>query len=299
MLLVAAPSPFMTFPNFLSLLFCLAPLAIGCSVLVDLSDTTGGNPRPGAAADAGRIVGAEGGATLDGGVPPDAGRPVYPVGSWCASNASALFFCDDFDDRPLGSRWTATTLQVAGAASLSSANARSPAYGFDIACPALTPSTFLVEVLTESIPPASRFALAFDFNPLMFPAGRGAVVYLATLAQGPGTPRSAIQFRGGTALTDLQEQVILASGAIKSGTGQWESATVVPMDAWTRVEMDVDFTASPAVATLRLNGQTVATGNLDPSWTRAPATLDLGDWYIPTQAAFHVAYDNVTIDVTP
>ena len=298
----------------------------GCSLLVDLSGTTGGGASgdsaradggPGGASDAGAgaEVGSRGdaadaagttgdGATAGGDATADGsaetGGPRYPPGSWCAQNASSLFFCDDFDDGPLGARWTGTALQVSGAASLSTVNDRSPPYGLDIACPALTPSTFLTEVLTETIPPASRVALAFDFNPLMFPPdGHGGTLYLATMTQGPGTPRSAIQFRAGTSLTDLQEQVVLASGAIKSGTGQWESATLVQAGTWTRVEMDVDFTTSPATAALRLAGQTVASGTLDSSWTRAASTLQLGDWYIPTTPAFHVAYDNVTVALEP
>lgn len=285
---------------------------------MNLADTTGGGGSDAASrdaasaeADSGEGVGAAGdggpGGDADGGAggevdasPPDGAGRAYPPGSWCAANASALLFCDDFDDGPLGSRWTGATLQVAGAATLSPANYRSPPYGLDIACPALMPSTFLLEVLTESIPAASRVTLAFDLDPLMFPDdGHGGPLYLATLTQGPGTPRSAIQFRAGTTLTDLQEQVVLESGAIKTGTGQWESATLVPVGTWTHVEMAVDFTASPAAAALRLNGQTVATGSLDSSWTRAAATVELGDWYIPTEAAFHVAYDNVTIDAEP
>jgi hypothetical protein len=309
----------------------LGMLAGGCSLLIDLAGTTGGSAS-GAGSEAGREEGGPGGegsapgdgaapqadgdgvraeAGSDGGpvsaddgaaadVSPDAGRPPYPPGSWCATNAPALFFCDDLDDGALGSRWTGSTLQVAGAATLSTTNAHSPPQGFDIACPALMPSTFLTEALTESIPASSRVALAFDFDPLTFPAdGQGGTLYLATMTQGPGTPRSAIQFRAGTALTDLQEQVILESGAIKVGTGQWESATHVQVGTWTRVEMDIDFTTSPATVALLLGGQSVATGTLDPSWTRATSTFYLGDWYIPGEPAFHVAYDNVTIAVQP
>ena len=258
----------------------LGLLGLGCSFLVDLSGTTGGD------------AGLQGDASADG--------AVYRPGSWCAANAPALFFCDDFDQGPIGARWTGSALQVAGAATLSSNNHSSPPYGFDIACPALMPNTFLLEVLTQTLAPASRLALAFDFDPVAFPAdGRGGTLYLATLTQGPGTPRSALQFRAGTALTDLQEQVVLASGAVKTGTGMWESATLVRSGVWTRVEIDVDFTVSPAVATLRLDGRSVVTASLDPSWTRQPATFQLGDWYIPTEPAFHVAYDNLTIGLQP
>jgi hypothetical protein len=271
----------------------LGIVAGGCSLWVDLSGTTGG--------DAGTNVHtpADGGTPADGTVPGDGAGFVYPTGSWCASNAPSLFFCDDFDDGPLGSRWSGTTLQVAGAATLSTANARSLPDGFDIDCPALMPNTFLLEVLTEAVPAASRIALAFDFNPLAFPSGQGGALYLATLTEGPGIPRSAIQFRAGAELTDLQEQIILSSGAIKTGTGQFESTTLVPLGTWTHVEVDLDFTASPVTATLLLNGRAAATGTLDESWTRAPVTVDLGDWYIPTEPAFHVAYDNVTIDTAP
>jgi hypothetical protein len=273
------------------LVAALGIAAGGCSLLIDLSDTTGG--EGGAAAP-------DAGANVEASDAPDAARPAYPPGSWCATNAPALFFCDDFDDGPLGARWTGTTLQVSGAATLSTTNRSSPPNGFDIQCPALTPSTFLLEVLTESIPAASKVTLAFDFDPIAFPAdGQGGTLYLATFTQGPGTPRNAIQFRAGTALADLQEQVITASGSIQSGTGMWESATFVQPGAWTRVEMTVDFTTSPSTAALRLAGRTVATGKLDASWARAPGTFYLGDWFIPTEPAFHVAYDNVTIDVQP
>lgn len=290
-----------------------------CSLLVDLSGTTGGSdagssdgPRaetahPGSATEAGtqgdgESPGVDAGAGGDGspGIDASDGGRSYPPGSWCAANAQSLFFCDDFDDGPLGSRWTSATLQVSGAATLSSKSERSAPYGFDIACPSLMPSTFLMEVLTESIPAASRVAVAFDFDPVALPAdGHGGVLYLATITQGPGTPRWAIQFRAGTSLADLQEQVILASGAVKGGTGQWESSTPVQLGTWTRVEMDVDFTTSPATTALLLGGQTVAAGTLDPGWTRAPSTLELGDWYIPAEPAFEVAYDNVTIALTP
>jgi hypothetical protein len=265
-------------------------LLASCSMLIDLSDTTGGS-------DAG-----QGGGPIAEASPPgraEGGRS-YPLGLWCSQNAASAYFCDDFDVGPLGARWTSSTLQVSGAATLSSTNARSAPYGFDIACPSLMPSTFLMEILAESIPPSSRITVAFDFDPVMFPAdGRGGTLYLATISQGPGTPRSAIQFRAGTSLTDLQEQVILASGTVKAGTGQWESATLVQAGTWIHVEMDVDFTTAPATATLRLADRTVATGVLDRSWTRAPSTLELGDWYIPTEPAFEVAYDNVTIALQP
>ncbi len=125
------------------------------------------------------------------------------------------------------------------------------------------------------------------------------MLYLATIAQGPGTPRSSIQFRAGTALTDLQEQVVLDSGALKPGTGQWESKTLLPTGSFTRVEVALDFTVSPVTATLRLGGQVAATANLDSSWKRQPGFVDLGDWYIPTEPPFQVVYDNVTIDVEP
>ncbi len=285
----------------------LGTVAVACSLLIDLADTTGGSPSDAASDVADRqdaiaegdAAAADGGAA-EGGDASDAGRPPYPPGSWCAENAPASLFCDDFDEGALGARWTGATLQVSGAATLSTASPSSTPNAFDIACPALTPSTFLTEALTESIPAASRVTMAFDFDPLAFPAdGHGGTLYLATMTQGPGTPRNAIQFRAGTALVDLQEQVIAATGAIKSGTGMWASTTLVPSGSWTRIELVVDFTTSPAKATLRLAGQTVATGTLDATWTRAPATFYLGDWYIPTEPAFHVAYDNVTIDVEP
>jgi hypothetical protein len=280
----------------------------GCSLLIDLSDTTGGrgsDAAPDVVADAGE--GTDGLASSDAGngngdagVDADEGGSAHPPGTWCATDAPSLWFCDDFDDGALGARWTGATLQVAGSATLSTTNRSSAPNGFDIGCPALTPSTFLTEALTESIPAASKVTLAFDLDPIAFPAdGHGGTLYLATLTQGPGTPRNAIQFRAGTTLVDLQEQVILASGAIKSGTGMWGSATLIPTGGWSRVEMAVDFAATPATATLRLGGQTVATASLDPSWTRAATTFYLGDWYIPGTPAFHVAYDNVTIDVAP
>lgn len=290
-----------------------------CSFLVDLSGTTGGSdaaPSDGPRAEMAHAEptteagtqgdaagsGADAASGVDGSPRIDAseGGRSYPPGSWCAKNAQALFFCDDFDEEPLGSRWTSATLQVSGAATLSSKNERSAPYGFDIACPSLMPSTFLMEVLTESIPAASRVAVAFDFDPVAYPAdGHGGVLYLATITQGPGTPRWAIQFRAGTSLTDLQEQVILASGAVKGGTGQWESSTPVQPGTWTRVEMDIDFTTSPATTALLLGGQTVAAGTLDTGWTRGPSTFELGDWYIPSEPAFEIAYDDVTIALQP
>jgi hypothetical protein len=295
----------------------LSATLVGCSLLVDLSGTTGGTDAgPGAQGDRSRAEASDEGPGADASGDRDeagqggseagtagdssaAGRS-YPAGSWCDGNAPTAFFCDDFDDGPLGARWTGATLQVSGAATLSSVNERSAPYGLDIACPSLMPSTFLTEALTEAIPAASRIAVGFDFEPLTFSAGGvDTALYLATLAQGPGTPRWAIQFRAGTSLTDLQEQVILASGSIKRGTGQWESPTLVPAGTWTRVEIDVDFATAPATVALLLAGQRVAMGTLDPSWARAPATLYLGDWYIPSEPAFHVAYDNVTVTLQP
>jgi hypothetical protein len=266
-------------------------LAGGCSLLVDLSDTTGGTDSGATSPD---------GARVDVGGDIDASGPAYPPGSWCADNAPALFFCDDFDHGMLGSRWSSTTFQVAGAALLSSVDYRSSPYGFEVASPALMPNTYLLEVLTEAIPSASRITLAFDLDPLMFPAdGRGGTLYLATIAQGPGTPRSAIQFRAGTTVTDLQEQIVLTSGSLKAGTGQWESATLVQTGAWTRVEIALDLTTSPATATLRLDDRLAVTASLDSSWMRAAAVVDLGDWYVPSEPAFQVAYDNVTIALLP
>jgi len=117
--------------------------------------------------------------------------------------------------------------------------------------PRAQPNTFLLEVLTEAIPPASRITLAFDLNPLAFPAdGRGGTVYLATITAGPGTPRVCDQFRREPRSRTCKNRSSSESGAVKTGTGQWESATVVPTGVWTRVEVAVNFTAPNATATL-------------------------------------------------
>jgi hypothetical protein len=274
----------------------------GCSVLVDLSDTTSGD-------------GSDGGARVDAGRPADGAIDAmdamdamdateaetgYPAGSWCAQNGAAATFCEDFDFGPLGARWTTSTtlLQIGGdAGHLSTTAAVSLPYGFEIAAPALTPTTYLLEVLSEDTPAASQITLAFDFEALTLPPS--GALYLGNLVQGSGSPRSALQFRVGPGLTDLQEQIILDSGAMKAGTGQWESSTLIPTGRWTRVAMSIDFTTAPATAALALDGQRVVTATLDPAWVRQVGSVDLGDWYVTPGPAFDVAYDNVVITATP
>src|SRR5579872_6793858 len=91
-----------------------AAFAAGCSLLLNYD---GASKDFGAAGDAA----ADDEASSDAGAPLADSEPEarYPPGSWCAGQDPTIFLCDDFDDGPLGARWTATTFPLPDAATFS------------------------------------------------------------------------------------------------------------------------------------------------------------------------------------
>jgi hypothetical protein len=290
-------------------LACAAPATGGCSLLLPWDELTG----PGGPADAGHVeasdVEVQEAAATDRDAPSDspgeteaASDGGYPEGSWCAKQAAGAAFCDDFDFETTSfERWSSHEFQIGGSARFSTV-AESPPHAFELTSGPITPSTYYLEVLQESVPPragATSISLSFAFEPaLAWDAGGGQEMNVATISQGPGAPRSDVWLQLGPYGAVLLEQVTGADGG--TSFPRQSSSGVVPNPGhWTHVVLAVDFASLTANVTL--DGVSVATiSSLQGQWSAAAQTnVYLGNWYVPATPGFDVLYDDAVIRQQP
>jgi hypothetical protein len=83
------------------------------------------------------------------------------------------------------------------------------------------------------------------------------------------------------------------------GCGEWDGAvggSTIPLNTWTRVELDVTFGA-PTHATTKLASATVFDGDLTFVWTPPSAEIGFGINYAATSEPIRVRMDNVIVDL--
>jgi hypothetical protein len=225
---------------------------------------------------------------------------VYPPDSWCATQPRAgLVVCDDFDfELTLGQRWSGTTFDIAGAAVFDTDAFVSPPKSFAMQVPVET-SDYVQVMLNETLDGgAPVVTFAFDLRPDMLTTSNQGVLYVASIEQGPGRPRSALSFRIASTFADLQEQITDSMG---NNLTPFPMATITSgypaAGTFTRVSIQLDFTRTPAVASVTLGTatSTAATLSLDPSWSVTTTTFHLGDWFIAPTQPFSLEYDNAVI----
>lgn len=287
------------------LLACAAPTVGGCSLLLPWDELTGtGGAADGGAADASDasvgppdVVVDRGDGAPGGDASFDASDGGYPEGSWCAMHSAGAVFCDDFDyESTAFERWSSQEFQIAASARFSS-DAESPPHAFELTSGPITPNTYFLEVLQESVPPlagSSSISLSFAFQPAAaWDAGGGPEMNVATISQGPGAPRSDVWLQAGPYGAVLLEQVTGADGGT-AFPSQSSSVVVANPGHWTQVVIAIDFPS--LTATLTLDGVQVAMLELQGQWSAAAETnVYLGDWYVPATPGFDLLYDDAVI----
>jgi hypothetical protein len=231
------------------------------------------------------------------------GGPRFEVGaaagdagsSFCARDAGAHTFCDDFDGLPFSSVWDAT-VDVNGAVATDSSTSISPPNSFvSTANPSLG-STGQGR-LTKTLGKASRVVVAVDVR----------------LDEVPDRPGSALG--GGTSLlvVDVGPTYVVGLSANSQQVSYFENDTVdgglvtlgsrnlVPTQSllgnWAHVVFDVELAS--AKLTVSINGTTELGGASITPPTGLSTSVVLGEFSrnVATEAKVH--YDDVTIDVTP
>jgi hypothetical protein len=259
-----------------------APALGGCSLLLPWDELSGQGGTP----DSGHTDASD--AVSDGG---------YPEGSWCAMQPPGAVLCDDFDfETTAFERWSSHTFDIQGSAGFST-TAESPPYSFELKSGAITPNTYYVEVLQESVMPlagTTSVSLSFAFQPAVsWDAGGGGEMYVATISQGPGAPRSDVWLEFGPMGTGLYEQITGTDGGVAFPPQSW-SGTVPNTGHWTHVALQVDLAA--ATASVTLDGVMVGMLSLQGAWsTTALTNVYLGDSYLAATPAFDLLYDDAII----
>ena len=224
--------------------FALA--ACGCSLFADLGGLTGGEgdapppdaglpDGPEASLDAGRDTGAEGG------------------GPFCLGRVPAPTFCKDFDSQvDVDEGWDfhltpgpASTMELDTAVSLS------PPKSLRVALPSAVPGTGSGMSNRIGMSPKQGVGATkrahFEMAVRLDQADPQRQPYLATLSLGATTAYAIILWANG-AEAGIREEPSSQPSVVTPFTRN------VALGAWTHVELDVDFTASPASVTAKIDG---------------------------------------------
>jgi hypothetical protein len=218
-----------------------ALLASGCSLLASLGDLSSGADDAGAdRADATFT----GDAATDG----DAGKGGEAGGPFCLGRTPAPTFCKDFDSqRDVDDGWdfhgTAggpSTIELDRGASTS------PPVSLRVALPAGAPGTgsgFTNRLGMDPKPGAAATKRAhYEVDVRLDAADPEKHAYLSTL--GFGQPASYALILWGSATTACIQEDLSNGEHITT-----PFTRAIPMGVWTHVDLDVDFTSSPAAVT--------------------------------------------------
>lgn len=224
----------------LSIAVLVATALAGCSLFTDLSEydqatgLDGGDASEGSTD--GNAVTTDGPATSDTGS--DAGS-----GSTCSDGG----FCDDFDELPLGARWSRVVVQNGGALSLDDAGL-SPPFALrprtTVAANLAIQSAYLEHVV-DAIPKSlsCSFALRIHSSPLG--DGLGPLDVLQLSATAPGIKEYYLrlgQLPDGT--ISLREDLFPSDGGSCGCPRTSVSGTKLTEGGWTQLSLYTDFTTA-------------------------------------------------------
>jgi hypothetical protein len=204
----------------------------------------------------------------------------------CAAQSPAPIFCDDFDEHPLGTGWTAQSVTV-GALMLTPQPALSQPNALHSACPARDAGTCAARLSVDLASTALRFDVDFD-------------IYLEDDAAGTTIPNSAgvaeLQFTTDAGVgyqVDMRcDGQILNVNDTGSSTQASSSPGFYAIGAWTHVHVTVDFVTSQL--TIAANKTTVIAKPLATGAKAGSPRLLLGvATDNPAQSIWD--YDNVLI----
>jgi hypothetical protein len=231
---------------------------------------------------------------------PDAGAlpptPTPDAGGFCAQDAGAHKFCDDFDGPPLTSKWDSVDQGAGGTAVTDSTVSDSPPASFESIAPASV-ATETRGRLVKSFGTASRvvvgFELAIDATPVKLASGVVGGDSLLGIYAGASY---AIGLRAHADAIGYFEDLTGDGGAAQVLTTKDLVATPT-LHGWTPVVMTIDL--AHANLSIAIGGVTL----LDEAPITPPSgesiTVYLGALSRNEAQSLAAHYDNVTIDLTP
>jgi hypothetical protein len=275
----------------------------GVPVSSDASLTDGTLPEP-ADANGPTLEAAAPDGSLDGG-----------AGSYCASIArpdGGVFFCDDFDDHGSLGVWQSYD-ELGGTLLVTDASARSAPYSVDETTMPLDAGQPVNVALRnpEALPalPAT-LTFAFSLEPIQIDTNAGAAIVLAAVdfldaAGDRYTVGLAINVVGGQPALALGEQSgTLTGGSFPDGAPPvfvnhpLPQTELLPMNAWTDVLIELDWTATALAAKVTLNGGSEFDTPLTLSLAPTSLQIGIGTSYVTSyegglSPVWELRYDNV------
>jgi hypothetical protein len=229
------------------------------------------------------------------------------TGPFCANYArptspGALFFCDDFDEKPLPGAWNSFE-EASGTLAETDAAAVSPPNSLDEVIPALTAGQALDVALRTplQLPPLqSTLRFAFSVEPVRVDASAGAAIVLGAIdfLDGAGARYSvelAIQMQNGAAAMALGEQSGLADGGSSYANHPLPPEQSLRNGTFTNLVIAIDWISGTATeAKVDVNGAQVL--DVPLTMTVTPATLQIGvgtSYVTEPSPGWEIRYDNV------
>jgi hypothetical protein len=228
---------------------------------------------------AGLSSGADAGAEASGG---DARAP-----GWC-QRRDADDLCDDFDEAPLGQRWTSLQLLDGGTMSLDEDASFSPPSSLLATAPVNGASASMVKVLKGGTLVHCELELLVGQVP-------DNIVVFWLYVSSPGMRDERIYFATGSASSTLGEEWVAEGGLV---THDHAVGVVVP-GQWTHVSLDVTLpsTGDGGAFQLSLNDGGVVEGPLN---SPRGVTSEIAELSVSSAGMLDsVRFDNVACDVTP
>ena len=237
--------------------FAITTAAAGCSLLVDTSGLSGSAAED-AASD--RAVPNEGGAL-------DAGAEA--TSSSDAGRTCDATFCDDFDDGPLGAKWTKTTLAGGGT--------------LELATPARSLPNALRAQFHGVSSPQDRYAMLEQDLGLGKSVRCDFSIYVASRpnmdlddvfrirTRGPGVGDFLLYFAVSTGGGSLADDIAYPDGGCACPQ-KYVPFTQLPVSSWAHVTVETNF----STATVTVDGTMVVSDTFGPIVPNEPIVVGLG-----------------------
>lgn len=212
----------------------------GCSLFTDLSEYDQATGVDGGSASEGSTDGSA--VTTDSPTTSDTGSEAG-AGSTCSDGG----FCDDFDELPLGARWSRVVVQNGGSLSLDDAGL-SPPFAFrprTTVAANLAIQTAYLEHVVDVIPKSLSCSFVIRIHSPPLGDSVGPLDVLQLYATAPGIKEYYLrlgQLPDGT--ISLREDLFPSDGGVCGCPRTSVSGTKLTTDDWTRVSLYTDFTTA-------------------------------------------------------
>ncbi|MGD0524284.1 MAG: hypothetical protein ABSE49_04020 [Polyangiaceae bacterium] len=250
----------------------------------------------------------------------DAGDSGSSGGPFCASLArpdGGIFFCDDFDEKPLPNAWE-TWAQMEGTLVETDASSRSPPNSVDETTTMLSYGQALNVALRTPLPVPtvpSTLTLAFSLEPLQIDTTANAAIVLGAIdfldASGYRyTVGLAINVASGAPALAVGEQTGPANGgnypdgAPPTFVNHPLSQTMpLPMKTWTDLVLEIDWASSGLTGKVTVGGNQELDVPLTMSLVPASLQIGIGTSFVTEyegglSPVWELRYDNVAFTAT-